>query len=172
MGHASGIRRLLGPPVGRIPTAIIHLIAVTVQRILVRLIILVLVLFSSFTSITHNTLKNMSLIEGRGGREAAGGVLASARYGKDKVRVFRVVRDAASKVHDVVEYNVTVLVEGAIETRCGPTRIVAPCIIKPYWQTASREPIIPSSWQLTRVRHFSSSRTSITISLIKPHASY
>ena len=46
------------------------------------------------------------------------GVLATARYGKDKVRVFRVVRDAKSKVHDVVEYNVTVLVEGAIETRC------------------------------------------------------
>jgi urate oxidase len=48
------------------------------------------------------------------------GVLATARYGKDKVRVFRVVRDPESKVHDVVEYNVTVLVEGAIETRCGP----------------------------------------------------
>ena len=45
------------------------------------------------------------------------GVLAAARYGKDKVRVFRVVRDPESKVHDVVEYNVTVLVEGAIETR-------------------------------------------------------
>jgi len=30
--------------------------------------------------------------------------------------VFRVVRDPESKVHDVVEYNVTVLVEGAIET--------------------------------------------------------
>jgi len=44
------------------------------------------------------------------------GVLASARYGKDKVRVFRVVRDPESKVHNVVEYNVTVLVEGAIET--------------------------------------------------------
>ncbi|KAH9955445.1 uricase [Russula compacta] len=44
------------------------------------------------------------------------GVLATARYGKDKVRVFRVVRDPTSKVHDVVEYNVTVLVEGAIET--------------------------------------------------------
>jgi len=43
-------------------------------------------------------------------------VLATARYGKDKVRVFRVVRDQESKVHDVVEYNVTVLVEGAIET--------------------------------------------------------
>ena len=46
------------------------------------------------------------------------GVLTTARYGKDKVRVFRVVRDPESKVHDVVEYNVTVLVEGAIETRC------------------------------------------------------
>jgi hypothetical protein len=46
------------------------------------------------------------------------GVLAAARYGKDKVRVFRVVRDPESKVHDVVEYNVTVQVEGAIETRC------------------------------------------------------
>jgi len=45
------------------------------------------------------------------------GVLATAQYGKDKVRVFRVVRDPVSKVHDVVEYNVTVLVEGAIETR-------------------------------------------------------
>ena len=47
------------------------------------------------------------------------GVLATARYGKDKVRVFRVVRDLESKVHNVVEYNVTVLLEGAIETRCG-----------------------------------------------------
>ena len=44
------------------------------------------------------------------------GVLATARYGK--VPVFRVVRDPESKVHDVVGYNVTVLVEGAIETRC------------------------------------------------------
>jgi urate oxidase len=52
------------------------------------------------------------------------GVLATARYGKDKIRVFRVVRDPESNVHDVVEYNLTVLVEGAIETRCGsqPTR--------------------------------------------------
>jgi len=41
------------------------------------------------------------------------GVLEAARYGKDKVRVFRVVRDPERKVHDV-EYNVTVLVEGAI----------------------------------------------------------
>ena len=46
------------------------------------------------------------------------GVLATARYGKDKVRVFRVVRDPESKVHNVVEYNVTVLLEGALETRC------------------------------------------------------
>ena len=47
------------------------------------------------------------------------GVLATARYGKDKVRVFRVVRDTESKVHNVVEYNVTVLLEGAMDTRCG-----------------------------------------------------
>lgn len=67
---------------------------------------------------------SLSLVEGGGGGEDAVGVLASARYGKDKVRVFRVVRDATTKVHDVVEYNVTVLVEGAIETRCGPLCIV------------------------------------------------
>ena len=42
--------------------------------------------------------------------------LAAARYGKDKIRVFRVVRDG--KWHSVVEYNVTVLVEGDIGTRC------------------------------------------------------
>lgn len=41
--------------------------------------------------------------------------LSHACYGKDKVRVFRVVRDGAW--HNVVEYNVTALVEGDIETR-------------------------------------------------------
>ncbi|KAH9050357.1 uricase [Lactarius deliciosus] len=50
------------------------------------------------------------------GSTAEPGVLATARYGKDKVRVFRVVRDPESNVHNVVEYNVTVLLEGAIET--------------------------------------------------------
>ncbi|KAI9442820.1 uricase [Russula earlei] len=43
-------------------------------------------------------------------------VLTAAQYGKDKVRVFRVVRDPESKVHNIVEYNITVMVEGAIET--------------------------------------------------------
>jgi urate oxidase len=42
-------------------------------------------------------------------------VLTSARYGKDLVRVFRVVR--GSEFHHVVEYNVTVLLEGDIDTR-------------------------------------------------------
>jgi urate oxidase len=42
-------------------------------------------------------------------------VLTSARYGKDFVRVFRVVRDG--EFHQVVEYNVKVLLEGDIETR-------------------------------------------------------
>ncbi len=73
--------------------------------------------FSIYLHTTTSQNRNMSLIDGGGG---GGGVLASARYGKDKVRVFRVVRDATSGVHDVVEYNVTVLVEGAIETRYGP----------------------------------------------------
>ena len=41
--------------------------------------------------------------------------LAEARYGKDKVRVFRVVREG--KMHRVVEYNVQVLLEGELETR-------------------------------------------------------
>lgn len=40
-------------------------------------------------------------------------VLTSARYGKDLIRVFRVVRDG--EFHQVVEYNVTVLLEGDIE---------------------------------------------------------
>ncbi len=40
--------------------------------------------------------------------------LSSARYGKDAVRVFRVVREGP--VHTVVEYNVQVMLEGDIET--------------------------------------------------------
>lgn len=44
------------------------------------------------------------------------GVLTHARYGKDKVRVLRVVREPGSKVHHIVEYNVTVLLEGDIDT--------------------------------------------------------
>ncbi|KAJ3874895.1 uricase [Lentinula edodes] len=39
--------------------------------------------------------------------------LSSARYGKDAVRVFRVVREGST--HTVVEYNVKVLLEGDIE---------------------------------------------------------
>ena len=41
--------------------------------------------------------------------------LAESRYGKDKVRVFKVFKDG--KTHHVVEYNVQVLVEGELETR-------------------------------------------------------
>ncbi|KZT65882.1 uricase [Daedalea quercina L-15889] len=39
--------------------------------------------------------------------------LSRAHYGKDKVRVFRIVREGAA--HRVVEYNVTALVEGDID---------------------------------------------------------
>jgi hypothetical protein len=41
--------------------------------------------------------------------------LAYSRYGKDKVRVFRIVRD--EKWHNIVEYGVTALLEGDVETR-------------------------------------------------------
>ncbi|KAG2101615.1 uncharacterized protein F5147DRAFT_708821 [Suillus discolor] len=41
-------------------------------------------------------------------------ILTNARYGKDLVRLFRVVRDG--EFHQVVEYNVRVLLEGEIET--------------------------------------------------------
>lgn len=41
--------------------------------------------------------------------------LSAARYGKDKVRVLRVVR--GPEQHEIVEYNVCALVEGKIETR-------------------------------------------------------
>ena len=41
--------------------------------------------------------------------------LSAARYGKDKVRVLRVVR--GDGWHDVVEYEVCALVEGDISTR-------------------------------------------------------
>lgn len=41
-------------------------------------------------------------------------VLTTARYGKDKVRVFRVKRES-DRVHHIVEYNVTLLVEGDID---------------------------------------------------------
>jgi hypothetical protein len=41
--------------------------------------------------------------------------LAESTYGKDKVRVFRVVRE--DKVHHIVEYNVQVLLEGELDTR-------------------------------------------------------
>jgi urate oxidase len=43
--------------------------------------------------------------------------LSHARYGKDKIRVFRVMREG--EYHRVVEYSVTALLEGDIEVRWG-----------------------------------------------------
>ena len=59
---------------------------------------------SSYLTLAHN-LNDMS--------EQA--ELTSARYGKTKVRVLRVVRE--DKWHHVVEYNVEALLEGDIATR-------------------------------------------------------
>lgn len=57
--------------------------------------------------------------------------LTAARYGKDKVRVFRVVRDG--DWHEVVEYNVCTLLEGDIAdsyTKADNTVVVATDSIK------------------------------------------
>jgi len=44
--------------------------------------------------------------------------LAAARYGKDSVRVFRVIKPSIpGGQHQVVDYNVCLLLEGDIETR-------------------------------------------------------
>lgn len=43
--------------------------------------------------------------------------LTGARYGKDAVRVLRVVRKEGERWHDIVEYNVCALFEGNIATR-------------------------------------------------------
>lgn len=42
--------------------------------------------------------------------------LASARYGKDNVRVYKVQRDEATGTQTVTEMTVTCLLEGDIET--------------------------------------------------------
>ncbi|KAJ7266600.1 hypothetical protein C8J57DRAFT_1328279 [Mycena rebaudengoi] len=58
-------------------------------------------------------------------------VLSQARYGKDKVRVFRVVREG--KWHHIVEYNVRALLEGDIEksyTKADNSVVVATDSIK------------------------------------------
>jgi len=57
--------------------------------------------------------------------------LSHARYGKDKVRVFRVVREG--KFHHVVEYNVMALLEGEIDvsyTKADNSVVVATDSIK------------------------------------------
>ncbi|KAI6122338.1 uricase [Pisolithus croceorrhizus] len=52
------------------------------------------------------------------------GILTSARYGKDKIRVFRIVRNGP--LHDVVEYIVQVLLEGDIDARCLRSFVISP----------------------------------------------
>ena len=82
--------------------------------------------------------------------------LTAARYGKDKVRVLRVVR--GPNQHEVVEYNVCALVEGKIETRCVTNCHV--CLatypmtltVARMKHAASRRRTIRAWWRLTQVR--------------------
>lgn len=41
--------------------------------------------------------------------------LTAARYGKDNIRLYKVERDEATKVHTVYEMTVRVLLEGEID---------------------------------------------------------
>ena len=77
------------------------------------------------------------------------GILTSARYGKDQIRVFRVVRNGS--VHEIVEYNVQVLLEGDIATRYDIRLLVEPSSRSLYATAATRRRITRSSLLQTRV---------------------
>ena len=51
--------------------------------------------------------------------------LAESTYGKDEVRVLRVVREG--KINHIVEYNMQVLLEGDLETRQEPLVLLPGC---------------------------------------------
>ena len=66
--------------------------------------------------LTHQTLSNshsVSLVSTMSASDLS--ELTAARYGKTKVRVFRIVRQGSW--HHIVEYNVEALLEGEIATR-------------------------------------------------------
>ncbi|KAK0637232.1 hypothetical protein B0T17DRAFT_103892 [Bombardia bombarda] len=73
--------------------------------------------------------------------------LASARYGKDNVRVYKVQKDAATGVQTVTEMTVCALLEGAIETsytRADNSVVVATDSIKnTIYITAKENPVNP-----------------------------
>jgi len=52
--------------------------------------------------------------------------IASARYGKDNVRVYKVERDEKTGVQTVTEMTVCVLLEGAIEVSYVPFSVLKP----------------------------------------------
>jgi len=93
------------------------------------------------------------------------GKLSTAKYGKSKVRVFRIVREEERR-HYVVEYNVTVLLEGEIETRY----VDAACVVDRRCSLMDNGVVIPtriivSLWLLIPVRFFSTVSLSVLISL-------
>jgi urate oxidase len=52
--------------------------------------------------------------------------IASARYGKDNVRVYKVERDEKTGVQTVTEMTVCVLLEGAIDTSYATSQCLYP----------------------------------------------
>lgn len=55
--------------------------------------------------------------------------LASARYGKENVRVYKVHRDEASGTQTVFEMTVSVLLEGEIDVSYVLTIVPTPCFL-------------------------------------------
>ncbi|KAJ6568209.1 hypothetical protein B0H10DRAFT_2109427 [Mycena sp. CBHHK59/15] len=84
--------------------------------------------------------------------------LSHARYGKDKIRVFRVVREG--KWHHIVEYNVQAMLEGDIEpsyTVADNSVVVATDSIKNityYIAKVSPHVLIPERFALHLATHF------------------
>ncbi|KAH7884873.1 hypothetical protein F5I97DRAFT_1812868 [Phlebopus sp. FC_14] len=97
-------------------------------------------------------------------------VLTSARYGKDKVRLFRVVRQGG--FHQVVEYNVTVLLEGDIAssyTEADNAVVVATDSMKNityYLAKVSSHILIPERFALHLGTHIVSKYSHITRAFI------
>jgi urate oxidase len=73
--------------------------------------------------------------------------LSAARYGKDNIRLYKVEKDEATKIHTVVEYTVTVLLEGDIDisyTKADNSVVVATDTMKnTTYIIAKQNPITP-----------------------------
>ncbi|TVY73314.1 Uricase [Lachnellula suecica] len=98
--------------------------------------------------------------------------IASARYGKDNVRVYKVERDAATGVQTVTEMTVCVLLEGAIDvsyTKADNSVVVATDSIKnTIYLKAKEHPVTPPELYASYIgSHFLEKYSHITAAHVK-----